>query len=125
MSPATDADGTPHRREDGELIGWILPHESAWRGIDLLGRTVCTDEDWLVVEAALEERGIGFLADVWTYDHPEQGPLRVRMVEVTPQHIVVKTDDFGAIDAPVTMHTLAWPLPDTLTPGAPRDAGWA
>lgn len=108
---------TPYRRDDGELVGWILPRGDGWYGIDLLGREVVESEDWLAVEDALDETGIAFLADVWTFEHPTAGALRVRMVEVTPERIVIKTDDFGAIDAPVTTFTLPWPLPATLRPG--------
>lgn len=118
---------TPHRREDGEVVGWIVSDGDGWRGIDLLGRTVLHGDDWLAIEAALEDVGIGFLADVWTYDHPGHGPLRVRMVEVTPSRIVVATDSFGAIDAPTKTFTLPWPLPAALRPWHPGDpeAGWS
>lgn len=109
-------EGTPHRREDGELVGWIFPHQDAWRGVDLLGRDVLASEDWLAIEAALEARGIGYLAGIWTYEDPDTGPVRVRMVEVTPTRIVVSTDNFGAIDVPTRSFVFPWPLPASVRP---------
>ena len=32
-------DWTPHRRDDGELLGWIRPEGEDWIAIDVLGRT--------------------------------------------------------------------------------------
>ena len=118
---------TEHRREDGELVGWILPAGDDWRGIDLLGRDVLISDDWLAIEAALEELGIGYLAGIWTYAHPERGALRVRMVEVTPERILVKTDDFGAIDVPSLSFELPWPLPESVRPWRTGDPeiGWS
>ncbi|MBV0895844.1 hypothetical protein [Microbacterium sp. NC79] len=109
------ADATPHRRADREIVGWIVPAGDLWQGVDVLGRTVGEPAEWLDVEERLEEWGISFLADAWTLELPE-GPTRVRLVEVTPDGIVVKTEDFGAIDAPTTRYDLPWPAPTTLRP---------
>jgi len=116
---------TPYRRDDGELIGWIVPDgdaADAWVPVDLFGRPVAGPVDWLDAEAALDEHGIGWLADSWMLEHPDSAPVRVRIVEVTPDRdgapgrIVVQTDDFGAIDAPVTRFELPWPVPARLRP---------
>ena len=55
-------------------------------------------------------------------------PLRVRMLEVTPDddgvpgRIVVKIDDFGDMTRPATTQfALAWPIPDRLRPPRPGD----
>lgn len=115
-------DWTPHRRDDGELVGWIVPSGDEWVPVDLFGRAVSRPLDWLDAEAALEERGIRFLADVWMLERDGATPLRVRIVEVTPDRagvpgrVVVQTDDFGAIDAPVTRFELPWPAPVELRP---------
>ena len=90
-------DWTVHRRDDGELVGWIRPDGDAWTAIDLLGREAVASVDWLDAEAALEERGIGYLADVWMLEREGGTPLRVRMLEVTPARIVVKVDDYGDV----------------------------
>lgn len=98
-------DWTVHRRDDGELVGWIRPDGDAWTAIDLLGREAVASVDWLDAEAALEERGIGYLADVW-------------MLEVTPARIVVKVDDYGDVSRATERFTLPWPIPAGLR--APR-----
>ncbi|QAY59273.1 hypothetical protein ET475_04220 [Microbacterium protaetiae] len=110
------SDWTAHRRDDGELVGWIRPAGQEWVAVDLLGREASAPVDWLEAEAALEARGIGWLADIWMLERKDAAPLRVRMVEVTPDHVVVQTDDFGAIDAPVERFELEWPAPATLRP---------
>ena len=115
-------DWTPHRRDDGELVGWIFPVGDDWVPVDLFGREVAEPLDWLDAEAVLEERGIRWLADVWMLERDAAAPLRVRIVEVTPDRngipgrVVVQSDDFGAIDAPVTRFELPWPAPERLRP---------
>ena len=121
-------DWTPHRRDDGELLGWIRPEGDEWVAVDLLGREASTPVDWLEAEATLEAIGLSWLADVWVLEMPEGDAWRVRLVEVTPGRageagrIIVQTDDFGAIDVPVERFELAWPAPSTLRrrePGEP------
>lgn len=109
-------DWTPHRRDDGELVGWILPSGEEWTAVDVLGREVVASVDWLDAEAALEERGLSFLADSWMLDRDDEPPLRVRMVEVTTARIVVKTEDHGDVNRPTERHELPWPLPARLRP---------
>lgn len=113
------SDWTPHRREDGELVGWIRPADSTgdtWVAIDLLGRPASGPVGWLEAEALLEERGLAWLGEVWMLERAGSAPLRVRLVEVDPDRVVVKTDDFGAIDAPVRRFELPWPAPSALRP---------
>ena len=112
---------TPHRRDDGELLGWIHPEGADWVAVDVLGRRVSTPGEWLDAEAALEEHGIAWLADPWMLEGEGDRPLRVRILEVTPNEegvpgrIVVKVDDFGDMPRPATARfTLPWPLPDRL-----------
>lgn len=108
---------TPHRRpDDGELLGWIRPEGEAWVAVSLLGRELTGPVEWLEAEDALEATGLGYLAGVWELSGIAPQPARVKLVEVTPERIVVQTDDFGAIDVPVTRYTLPWPAPDTLRP---------
>jgi hypothetical protein len=108
-------DWTPHRREDGELVGWIRPaDDDLWVTVDVLGREASAPLEWLDAEAVLEERGIAFLGEIWMLEGEASAPLRVRLVEVTPDRVVVQTDDFGAIDAPVDRFVLPWPAPDRL-----------
>lgn len=132
------ADWTPHRRDDGELVGWIRPEGEHWVPVDLLGRPASGPVDWLDAEVALEERGLSWLADIWMLERDEpadsaepaySAPLRVKLVEVTPGrvgepgHIIVQTDDFGAIDVPVQRIELPWPAPPTLRPRRTGETG--
>lgn len=121
-------DWTPHRRDDGELLGWIHPEGEAWVAIDVLGRAVSGPTEWLDAEAALEYHGIAWLADPWMLEGEAERPLRVRIVEVTPDgegrsgRIVVKVDDFGDITRPAThQYVLSWPAPDRLRTPSPTD----
>lgn len=116
-------DGIPHRRDDGELVGWIVASGEEWDAVDVLGRPAASGVDWLAAEEALEEVGLGFLADVWMLEGEEAEPLRVRILEVTPSsgdetgRIVVKIDDFGALGGPLPRtFALPWPLPERLRP---------
>jgi hypothetical protein len=120
-------DGTPHRRDDGELIGWIHPDGDAWAAVDVLGRPVAVGE-WLDLEQALDEVGLQWLADPWMLEGESDVPLRVRIVEVTPTdadrpgRIVVKVDDFGDMQRPPTERfVLPWPLPARLREPRPGD----
>jgi hypothetical protein len=116
------ADWTPHRRDDGELLGWIRPEGEAWVAIDLLGHEATEAIEWLDAEDALESVGLAWLAEVWMLERDE-GAVRVRIAEIRPPdapgragRIVVHTDDFGAIDVPFTRIELPWPAPVTLRP---------
>lgn len=122
------ADWTPHRRDDGELLGWIRPDGDEWIAVDLLGRDASGPLDWLDAETALEERGLGWLADAWMLERTDAGILRVRFVEVIPASadepgsVVVKADDGGAIGGPQPLRfTLAWPAPSALRPATAAD----
>lgn len=119
-------DWTPHRRDDGELLGWIHPDGELWTAEDVVGRPVSDAVEWLDAEAALEQHGIAWLADPWMLEGESERPLRVRIVEVTPDEegapgrIVVKIDDFGDMTRPATTQfVLEWPIPDRLRP--PRE----
>lgn len=120
------SDWTPHRRDDGELLGWIHPQGDEWVAVDVLGRVTSEPMEWLDAETALEEHGISWLADPWMLEGEAEHPLRVRILEVMPDEdgrpgrIVVKIDDFGDMTRPATAQfVLPWPLPSRLRP--PRD----
>lgn len=59
----------PHRREDGELIGWIdmTVAEPQMVPIDRLGRALEPVADWFDAEEALEAIGLRFLAERYVY----------------------------------------------------------
>lgn len=120
-------DWTPHRRDDGELLGWIYPAGEDWTAVDVLGRTVAEAVDWLVAEESLENHGLAWLAEPWMLEDDGR-PIRVRIVEVTPDHngvagrIVVKLDDYGDISRSASEPwVLSWPIPSVLRPPQPGD----
>ncbi|WP_407318404.1 hypothetical protein UQW22_17225 [Isoptericola halotolerans] len=108
------AEWIEHRRPgDREVVGWIRPDGDDWVAVSLLGHDLTGPVDWLAAEEALDATSLAWFADPWMLE-TEGGPLRVRIVEVTPDQVVVQTDDFGAIDAPVERHVLPWPAPSRL-----------
>lgn len=116
-------DWTPHRRDDGELLGWIHPEGDHWVAVDVLGRPASAPTEWLDAEAALEQHGIAWLAEPWMLEGEGDRALRVRILEVTPDEdgvpgrIVVKVDDFGDMTRPATAQfVLGWPIPERLRP---------
>jgi hypothetical protein len=116
---AVPSDWITHRRGDGELLGWMRPDGDGFVAIDLLGRDVTAIVDWLEAEETLEETGIGYLAD--PYELLVDGEwVRVRLTEVSADAIRVKTEDWGAIDAPVSQYVIPLPAPDTLRPHRSR-----
>jgi len=113
-------DWTPHRRDDGETLGWIHPSGDDWVAVDILGRTISDAVEWLAAEELLETHGLAWLADPWTLEH-EGSTVRVRVVEVTPDRdgiqgrIVVKVDDYGDVSRPASDPiVLPWPIPSGL-----------
>jgi|SRR6478735_1261908 len=111
-------DWIEHRRpDDREPVGWIRPEGDLWVAVSVLGHDLTGPVDWLEAEEALEAAGLSWLADVWMLEQPDGGsPVRVRIVEVTPDGVVVQTDDLGAIDVPVERYALPWPAPARLRP---------
>jgi hypothetical protein len=93
-------DWMPHRRADGETVGWIVPDGDGFRARDLLGREVTNRVvDWLTAEETLEELGIGYLADRYVLRLPDGAERPVRIAEASPRGITVVADEFGAASA--------------------------
>lgn len=120
---------TPHRREDRELLGWIRAEGDGFVAVDLLGRPASPVVGWVEAEEALEDGGLAWLAEIWMLEREDSAPIRVRIAEVfAPDaggqvgRVVVHTDDFGAIDVPITRIELPWPAPDALRLRRPGEA---
>lgn len=111
-------DWIEHRRGDGERVGWIAPHGDAFEVYDILGRRVVPHPvDWLTAEEALDELGIGFLADRHSLRLPDGTRRPVRVTEVSTHRIVVVADEFGAasaVDSNAERYELPFPAPDAL-----------
>ena len=110
------SDWIPHRRGDGELLGWMQQLGDDFVAFDLLGRSLTGPVDWLTAEETLESTGIGYLAEPFELRLDDGRWLRVRLTEVSSDAIRVKRDDWGAIDIPLLEYTLPFPPPDRLRP---------
>lgn len=90
----------PHRREDGELIGWIDMAVADPRlvPIDRLGRALEPVDDWFEAEEALEAIGLRFLAQRFEYRGPrlaaqDQNPDRDQNQDQKPPQDQDQDDD--------------------------------
>ncbi len=108
----------PHRRADGETVGYISFTGDVFVPHDLLGRPIGAGAEWDEAEAAVEALGLSWLAEplVLQLDPPR----RVRVAEVSPAHIVLIADDFGSAQVVGARHRERWefvlPLEVGLTP---------
>lgn len=109
-------DWIEHRRHDGERVGWIRVAGEEFVPVDLLGRELSGPVGWLEAEEALDRAGIGYLAELYELRQPDGTWLRVRLAEVSPERIVAKKDDFGAVGAPQLYYPLPFPAPEELRP---------
>ena len=115
-----DSTWVEHRRPgDREVLGWVRPEGADVVAVDRLGRDLTGPVSWADAEAALEERGLGWLADLWQLTLADGTVVRVRLVEAGPSGVVVAEDRGGAVGrtAPATW-TLPFPAPAALAPFA-------
>ncbi len=108
------SDWIEHRRGDRELVGWLRPEGEGFVAIDLLGREISAELDWLEGEELLEERGIGYLADRYELQLDDGRWLLVRIVEVSPERIRLKKEDWGDTNATAVYYEVGFPMPATL-----------
>lgn len=123
----------PHRREDGELIGWIdmTVADPRMVPIDRLGRALDPVDDWFEAEEALEAIGLRFLAERYVYgadggaaghrgaegndDDDEPGrPVTVRIAHVYDDRIVLTTALTDAIEDVGREIVVPFPAPTEL-----------
>ncbi|OOC53535.1 MULTISPECIES: hypothetical protein [Nocardiopsis] len=111
-----------HRREeDGEVLGYLEPvGGERYRPVTLLGHPVdgpVGEED---ARAALDARGLSYLADPWLLSLPGRGePIAVRILEVGPRRVRVANVDLGYEEADYG-HVFVLDVPET---GRLRPAG--
>ena len=104
-----------HRRTgDGERLGWIAERGDEFDAIDLLGRVIARRVDWVAAERALETAGIGYLAEPYELEVAPGEWLPVRLVEVSPDGIRLKGEDYGDMTADVPSYEVEFPLPATV-----------
>lgn len=99
---------------DGEVIGWMRPQSDGFVVVDLLGRDRTGVVDWFTAEETLDSLGIGYLADKFELRLETGEWLAVVIVEVHPDEIRVKKDDWGDMSAPQIYYSVPFPIPETL-----------
>ncbi len=107
------------RPSDRERVGYIefLP-EVRFAAFDVLGRAVGEFDVYLDAEEALENLGLGYLAQVWLWSAPDSdAPIPVRILDVSPERALITTDLFGVIGSSGLQAELPLPIEgDELTP---------
>ncbi|TQL48218.1 hypothetical protein FB562_1304 [Homoserinimonas aerilata] len=109
-----------HRREDRELVGWIVPEGDSFQPMDVLGRRATpAPVEWLEAEEVLDALGIGFLADRYILRLPNGSERPVRIAEASPDGVTVVADEWGsasAVGAGSDRFRLPFPAPKELRP---------
>lgn len=102
----------PHRRDDGEVVGWIdLESDApAIRPIDRLGRALPPVDDWNDAEEVLDDLGLRFLMSRFTF----RGQT-VRIRHVYDDRVVVTTAVTDAVGDVGDEFTVAFPVREELT----------
>lgn len=83
------------RADDDELVGYLVPVEDGVVPVTLFGHPLSVAGDELDAVRRLESEGLSCLADFWYLTLPDGGRRRVKIHEVTPEHVTVVADDFN------------------------------
>ncbi|KAE8130160.1 MULTISPECIES: hypothetical protein [Bifidobacterium] len=119
MNAGIGTDWIEYRREgDHERLGWIVPEGDGFVAIDLLGERRTGPVDWMEAERCLDELGLSYLFEPYDMLTEAGEWVPVRIVNASPSSIEVKSEDYGAIDAPSTAWTLPFPKPAVLRSAA-------
>ncbi|OII39248.1 hypothetical protein [Plantibacter sp. MMLR14_011] len=116
-----EPDWIEHRRsEDRERLGWMKSVGEGFVVIDLLGRQRTEALDWFHAEEALDEIGMGYLADPHELRLEDGSWLRVRIAEVSTSGIRVKKDDWGDMTATQLYYEVSFPVTEDQLRPLPR-----
>ena len=111
---------TPHHREeDGEVLGYLAPAGAGeYTPMTPFGHPAGEPAAEADARAALDARGLAYLADRWRLELPGRAePIAVRIVEVGPDRMRVANADFGYREADLGhVFTLDVPEPGRLRP---------
>src|SRR5690625_3282784 len=110
-------DWIEHRREDGELVGWIRSCGEGFVAVDVLGREVTAEVDGLPGGEAWENGARSSLRQRGVWGLQVGTAQRVGSPAVGAEAIRVREDDFAAaavVGAPVRDHVLPFPAPPAL-----------
>lgn len=105
----------PHYREhDDELTGYLVPgaESGTAQPVTLFGYPLAENIDSTDAAELLDARGLSVLIERWYLHTGDADPVRVSIVEVTPEHVVVQGFDYGAIDFDVQRYEFDNPVPD-------------
>ncbi|MFT8787277.1 MAG: hypothetical protein ABF806_01795 [Bifidobacterium psychraerophilum] len=109
------ANWVEYRRDsDGERLGWIIDEEQSYTAVDLLGERRFTTNDWLKAEQYLNNLGLAYLSERYELRTKSGEWVPVRIVGLSPNEILVKIEDFGALEMPMTTYHLPFPKPQQL-----------
>ncbi len=112
----------PHRRADGEVVGYVREAGDGFQPMDPLGRPLAEPSDWLAAEELLDVHSLAWLTDAFLLS-VDQAEVRVRVTELTPERVRVKLDDFGAV-GPGEPQRWELPLPTNALRPAPPLTEW-
>lgn len=110
-----------HRRDDGELIGYVAPLDGGFAAYTLFGYPLAEGVDEFDAEQALESAGLRYLADRWLLAlDGRDDPITVEILEATPSEVTVKHVDYSDDGRWGSLFTLDVPVgPERLGPQRP------
>lgn len=91
---------TVYRAEDGEHVGYVVPAGNTtthWQPLTVFGYPLGGPAAFDDSVALLEAEGLSVLADRWSVKHGDEW-FSCRVIETSPDEVVVQIDDFGADD---------------------------
>jgi hypothetical protein len=87
-----------HRRDDdAELVGYLVPQPGGtYLPVTVFGFALEAPGSWEQATRRLDEVGLSYLAEDWLLDvEDREEPIKVQIVEATPDQLTVKSVDYG------------------------------
>lgn len=102
------ASSAPVHREDGELVGCLVPVGDLWVPCTVFGFRLADAMSQDEAEDYLHSHGLSYLAERWEHLHDSDW-ITVRIVEASPEQITVSFVDYGHPNLYGTRKTLHHP----------------